>query len=158
MVQNSRYLKIGPGGRRCNCCFPAPRSKDRRAQFRIAKRKAEREAMRNAEADMVDHWAMLREELDAEYKQAYGDDYWSFNDDQDWIDDWIAEDDPVEADHHDERDLYCDDYYNLEDDYISIQSEQEKVARALGEIMGEHWQQQLTNAKRFMEAMKRNAQ
>lgn len=50
MVNPSRYLKIGPGGRNCNCCFPAPRSKDRRARFRIAKRKAEREAMKIAVA------------------------------------------------------------------------------------------------------------
>ena len=50
MVNPSRYLKIGPGGRNCNCCFPAPRSKDRRARFRIAKRKAEREAVKIAVA------------------------------------------------------------------------------------------------------------
>ena len=35
----SRYLSIGPGGRKCNCCFPAPNSKDRKAQYRSAKRK-----------------------------------------------------------------------------------------------------------------------
>ena len=76
-VDNSRYLSIGPGGRRCQCCFPAPGSKDRRAQFRIAKRKAERAAMIEANNDLIDHEAMIDEEIKAvaAFDEAYGDEY-----------------------------------------------------------------------------------
>lgn len=42
----SRFLHIGRGGRGCSCCFPAPGSKDRKTQYRSAKRKAKREAFR----------------------------------------------------------------------------------------------------------------
>lgn len=61
-VANSRYLKIGPGGRRCDCCFPAPGSRDRRSEFRRAKKRAHREAMCNAMADMIDHRLTLLED------------------------------------------------------------------------------------------------
>ncbi len=43
---NSKFLCIGPGGRNCNCCFPAPGSKDRKLQYRMAKRKENREAFK----------------------------------------------------------------------------------------------------------------
>ncbi len=37
------HLRVGPGGRRCACCFPAPGSMERRKRFRVAKRKQARE-------------------------------------------------------------------------------------------------------------------
>ncbi len=37
-MKRSKHLKVGPGGVRCNCCFPAPGSKDRRLEYRRAKR------------------------------------------------------------------------------------------------------------------------
>ena len=46
MTKPSRFLCIGPGGKKCSCCFPAPGSKDRRAQFRSAKRKDAKETLR----------------------------------------------------------------------------------------------------------------
>lgn len=42
----NKHLKAGPGGVRCVCCFPAPGSKDRKLEFRKAKRKEKREALR----------------------------------------------------------------------------------------------------------------
>lgn len=41
-----KHLKIGPGGMHCVCCFPAPGSKGRKLEFRRAKRKEKREALR----------------------------------------------------------------------------------------------------------------
>jgi len=41
-----KHLLIGPGGRGCPCCFPAPGSKGRRAAFRRAKRKEARQALK----------------------------------------------------------------------------------------------------------------
>ena len=38
---------IGPGGRNCPCCFPAPGSKGRKSIYRSAKRKDKRDAMRD---------------------------------------------------------------------------------------------------------------
>jgi len=45
-MKHSRSLCIGPGGRKCNCCFPAPGSKARKLEYRRAKRTDEREAMK----------------------------------------------------------------------------------------------------------------
>lgn len=39
---SSKFLCIGPGGRKCNCCFPAPGSRARRLEYRRAKRREER--------------------------------------------------------------------------------------------------------------------
>lgn len=80
MVQHSRYLHIGPGGRKCACCFPAPRSKDRRARYRSAKRKADREAHRQMELDWIDtirdEIAMFGEdEIEDWFNEKYQDDY-----------------------------------------------------------------------------------
>lgn len=47
-MKHSRYLCIGPGGRKCNCCFPAPGSKARRLEYRKAKRLDKKEAIRVA--------------------------------------------------------------------------------------------------------------
>ena len=43
---SQKHLTIGPGGRHCRCCFPAPGSKERKREYRNAKRKEEREALR----------------------------------------------------------------------------------------------------------------
>lgn len=45
-MKQSRNLHIGPGGRRCNCCFPAPSSKARKIEYRKAKRQDKRDAMK----------------------------------------------------------------------------------------------------------------
>ena len=49
MARHSRNLCIGPGGRKCNCCFPAPGSKARRLEYRSAKRQDKRQAFRAEE-------------------------------------------------------------------------------------------------------------
>lgn len=41
-----RYLCVGPGGYRCACCFPAPGSKERKLEYRRAKKKEKRAAMK----------------------------------------------------------------------------------------------------------------
>lgn len=46
MTRFSKHLTIGPGGVKCPCCFPAPGSKERKAEFRIAKRKEKIVAMK----------------------------------------------------------------------------------------------------------------
>ena len=53
MVKVSRYLTVGPGGMKCNCCFPAPGSKSRKAEFRSAKRQATREVRRQIRCDIT---------------------------------------------------------------------------------------------------------
>ncbi|AGS80954.1 hypothetical protein [Caulobacter phage Cr30] len=45
-MNHKKFLCIGPGGMNCTCCFPAPGSKERKYQFRIAKRKERREAFK----------------------------------------------------------------------------------------------------------------
>jgi disulfide oxidoreductase YuzD len=42
----SKYLTVGPGGRRCACCFPAPSSKERKYRYKKARRKMAKEAMK----------------------------------------------------------------------------------------------------------------
>lgn len=49
---NHQYLCIGPGGRDCVCCFPAPGSKERKLAFRSAKRKDKQEALQEQFNDM----------------------------------------------------------------------------------------------------------
>lgn len=44
----NKHLTIGPGGRNCVCCFPAPGSKERRAEYRRAKRIEKRNAISEA--------------------------------------------------------------------------------------------------------------
>lgn len=41
-----KHLCIGPGGKNCPCCFPAPGSKERKAEFRRAKRRSNKEAIK----------------------------------------------------------------------------------------------------------------
>lgn len=77
MVKHTRFLCVGPGGRNCPCCFPAPGSQDRRKQYRAAKRKADREAMREAMNDY--EWPLvelidLAKQEDEEINRIYGED------------------------------------------------------------------------------------
>lgn len=44
MTPAKKFLCIGPGGKKCNCCFPAPGS--RKEIFRTAKRKSQKEAQK----------------------------------------------------------------------------------------------------------------
>jgi hypothetical protein len=48
-MKHSRNLCIGPGGRKCNCCFPAPGSKARRLEYRKAKKADQRAAIKAEE-------------------------------------------------------------------------------------------------------------
>lgn len=41
-----KFLCVGPGGTRCTCCFPAPGSQARKLEYRRAKRREKRDAMR----------------------------------------------------------------------------------------------------------------
>lgn len=42
----NKHLSVGPGGVNCVCCFPSPGSKERKYEFRRAKRREKREAIR----------------------------------------------------------------------------------------------------------------
>lgn len=42
----NKHLTVGPGGVKCPCCFPSPGSKERKAEFRRAKRKEKRAALK----------------------------------------------------------------------------------------------------------------
>ncbi len=66
----NKHLHIGPGGKSCTCCFPAPGSKDRRAKFRSAKRRAEREALQEAFTEIEDAKALEFEQTQADYAAA----------------------------------------------------------------------------------------
>lgn len=46
MNQIKKHLCVGPGGVNCPCCFPAPGSKERRIEYRRAKRREKAEAMK----------------------------------------------------------------------------------------------------------------
>jgi hypothetical protein len=48
-MRHSKHLKVGPGGRKCNCCFPAPGSKARKMEYRKAKRLDKKEAFKAVE-------------------------------------------------------------------------------------------------------------
>lgn len=43
---HKRFLCIGPGGRHCVCCFDPPGSKGRKLEYRRAKRRDNKEAMK----------------------------------------------------------------------------------------------------------------
>jgi hypothetical protein len=43
---------MGPGGRRCTCCFPAPGSNGRYLEYRRAKKKEKKEAIKIAFDDI----------------------------------------------------------------------------------------------------------
>lgn len=45
-MKHSRNLCIGPGGRKCNCCFPSPGSKARKLEYRKAKKLDHKEAIK----------------------------------------------------------------------------------------------------------------
>lgn len=42
-ARNNKHLKIGPGGKKCSCCFPAPKSKARKHECRKAKKEQAKE-------------------------------------------------------------------------------------------------------------------
>jgi len=44
--RRTKFLCVGPGGRFCSCCFPAPGSRTRKLEYRRAKRREKREAMK----------------------------------------------------------------------------------------------------------------
>jgi len=50
MARHKKLLCVGPGGKRCVCCFPAPGSKARRIMFRAAKRKDTRLSLKEAKS------------------------------------------------------------------------------------------------------------
>lgn len=50
----NKHLHIGVGGRNCVCCFPAPNSKERKAEYRRAKRAEQREASKLVQEDLWD--------------------------------------------------------------------------------------------------------
>lgn len=50
----NKHLHVGPGGTSCRCCFPAPGSKARKAEFRKAKRRDERQAIATELEAMAD--------------------------------------------------------------------------------------------------------
>lgn len=41
-----KFMCVGPGGRRCVCCFPAPGSRARKLEYRRAKRREKHDAMK----------------------------------------------------------------------------------------------------------------
>lgn len=49
-----KFECVGPGGRACVCCYPAPNSKARYKTVRRGKRKAEREYIRIMEQEVAD--------------------------------------------------------------------------------------------------------
>jgi hypothetical protein len=53
MRAQQEYLGIGPGGRKCACCFPAPGSKSRKAAYRTAKRKEWTKAKQEMTTELV---------------------------------------------------------------------------------------------------------
>lgn len=46
-----KHLTVGPGGVSCPCCFPAPGSKERKAEYRRAKRREKLEAIKREEKE-----------------------------------------------------------------------------------------------------------
>lgn len=50
---NNKHLTMGPGGRFCPCCFPAPGSKGRKMEYRRAKNKEKRLAMQEAVKELI---------------------------------------------------------------------------------------------------------
>lgn len=44
-MKHSRNLRIGPGGRKCVCCFPAP-GKGRKLEYRRAKKLDKKQALK----------------------------------------------------------------------------------------------------------------
>lgn len=49
----TRYLHIGPGGRKCSCCFPGPRHKDK--EYRKAKLRSDRDFKRQLDKGFFDN-------------------------------------------------------------------------------------------------------
>ena len=51
---HSKHLHVGRGGFTCPCCFPAPGTKARKAEFRKAKRQEDRHALAVGMAEFAD--------------------------------------------------------------------------------------------------------
>jgi hypothetical protein len=49
----NKHLCIGPGGMGCPCCFPAPGSRERKLEFRRAKLREKRLALKEAEQELA---------------------------------------------------------------------------------------------------------
>lgn len=47
-----KHLAVGPGGKRCACCAPAPGSKALRQELRTAKRRDHQEALAEGMAEV----------------------------------------------------------------------------------------------------------
>lgn len=52
MSKTMKYLHVGPGGRNCSCCFESPSSKGRKLEFRKAKKREKREAIKESMEDL----------------------------------------------------------------------------------------------------------
>ena len=50
-MKYTRYLCVGPGGRRCPCCFPGPKGK--RYKYRKAKRRDERDIAKEIREELI---------------------------------------------------------------------------------------------------------
>lgn len=48
-MKHSRNLCIGPGGRKCICCFPPPGSKARKKEYKRAKKLDKKQAFKAEE-------------------------------------------------------------------------------------------------------------
>lgn len=103
----NKHLSIGPGGMNCRCCFPAPGSKDRRSQFRRAKKKADRIAIREAMADVEDEAQLILEiQRDLEYYSKSIEDTWDYIEDDD--NSFFYDDEPRDQYYYDdEADIAC---------------------------------------------------
>lgn len=55
---------IGPGGTKCPCCFPAPGTRERRYEYKKARRKDNQDAMKEGlkEYVTISHTCLSREE------------------------------------------------------------------------------------------------
>ena len=91
-INPHKRVKSGPGGFNCHCCFPAPNSGARKAEFRKAKRRVDRELQKYIQDELRDIQD-TQDELHAEMLNAYdglSDDDWEWLDecceapDQDW--------------------------------------------------------------------------
>ena len=84
-INPHKRVKSGPGGFNCHCCFPAPNSGARKAEFRKAKRRVDRELQKYIQDELRDIQD-TQDELHAEMLNAY--DGWS---DDDW--EWLVSED-----------------------------------------------------------------
>ena len=53
MVKVTKFLRVGLGGRKCVCCFPSPGSNAMKLEYRIAKRRSDREASKEINVEII---------------------------------------------------------------------------------------------------------